>query len=94
MTRIEKIISDLSEMFEFYEKIKEHKKEKARAEKAKISDTSTEKDRQKASEIRGKYKCVPTRAEALASQGGLVEHAWNEHPPSLGMFGTNVPSRL
>ena len=66
MTRIEKVISDLSEMFDFYEKIKEHKKEKARAEKTKVSDGSAEKGRQKASEIRGKYECVATSSEDFA----------------------------
>ncbi len=29
MTRIEKVISELSDLYEFYEKIKEHKREKA-----------------------------------------------------------------
>ena len=65
MTRIEKVISDLSEMFDFYEKIKEHRKEKARAERPKLADGSADNSRQKASEIRGKYDSYRPAARFL-----------------------------
>ena len=66
MARIEKILRDLSDMFDFYEKIKEHKREKGRAGKPNISERSTEKSRQRTSDVRGKYKRMSNSSEDFA----------------------------